>query len=149
MKFGESVLSFGLLGILMTTATMPVAVHANAATPDSMQIPQSVENKETVRGNFGSATAECVVTGDLLDVDITLNSVRGKIAIMAGTVTTDAGHIKAFSHIPVRSKYEVNDSVQLSLEEVEAGTYTATVLGSGTTTEGIFAFTTSCDFSVQ
>lgn len=149
MKFGESVLSFGLSGILLMAAMMPVAVHANAATPDLMQIPQSVENKETVRGNFGFATTECVVAGNLLDVDITLNSVRGKITIMAGTVTTDAGHIKVFSHIPVRSKYEVNDSVQLSLEGVEAGIYTTTVLGSGTTTEGIFAFTTFCTFSVQ
>lgn len=145
MKFRNTVLTSALA---VATATS-VAALANAATAATAQPAQTTEAKETVYGNFGSAKAECFVTGDFLDVDVTLSSVRGRIAFVDGLVTTDAGHFKVFTHLPNPFKYTIEDSVQLSLVGIDPGTYAANVSGSGTTTRGIFMFATFCEFTVD
>ena len=143
MKLINSSLISVVLAVLTVTTVEPAVGRVEASVASTVP---TTENKATIYGNFGSATANCVVTGDKLDVDITLTSVRGKITYMAGTVSTDAGHVKAFTHSPNVSKYTVEDSVQLSLVGVDSGNYTANVYGSGTTTQGVFFFTTYCTF---
>ena len=123
-------------------ATFPVFGIANVTAAQQ----PNVAPKATIYGNFGSATANCIVTGDQLDVDITLRSARGGILNMSGTVSTEAGHFRAFTHLSNPSSYTVRHSVQFSLRGVEPGEYTATVYGTGTTTQSIFGFTTFCTF---
>lgn len=140
-----------IIAALLTVASLSSATSLTARPVAAVEVPTAVaaQAKNTVYGNFGSATSNCVVTGDFVDVDITLKSVRGTVSAIGGTVSSDASHIKAFTHLSNPSRYTVRDSVQLSLVGVAPGTYTATVFGTGTTNQGVFAFTTSCDFTVQ
>ena len=97
--------------------------------------------KNTVQGESGSTTVDCILNDPYLEVDITLSSSIGPITAYGGVVIISGAETQSipFSGINVPPVTPSYASVQVALDEPTAGErYTARVSGGGTTFGGPF-----------
>ncbi|MEO1352333.1 MAG: hypothetical protein AAFW84_26640 [Cyanobacteria bacterium J06635_15] len=136
-----------IIGVAATLG-MPASASLSPVLTESRPVKQAA--KETIVGNFGSLTVDCSKDHVYWYIDVTLNSTRGSITRVDGTVTSTSGHvieIGGFANPPVPTFY---DQVQIQISELPPGTYTATAAGTGRTLGGPFGFAgASCSTTIR